>query len=128
MYPPPGPSRRPLGVDGGMALYFAEKNGLLQMINTLSGKRKLFAEAILKGEAPHSAAIQAGYSERSSYQSASRLLKEPDITKAIRQAFAAKETTLNQLDEARILALTTRDATACVRAIELEAKIHGVIE
>ncbi len=98
------------------------------MINTLSGKRKLFILAILKGEAPHLAAIQAGYSERSSYQSASRLLKEPEIAEAIRHAFSAKVTTLSQLDEARTLALTTKDATACVRAIELEAKIHGVIE
>jgi phage terminase small subunit len=98
------------------------------MTTLLSGKRKLFTQAILQGTAPHAAAISAGYSERSSYQSASRLLKEPEIARAIRNAVAAKETTLNQLDEARILALTTRDAMACVRAIELEAKIHGVIE
>jgi phage terminase small subunit len=97
------------------------------MIDTLSGKRRVFVTAILDGMAPHTAAISAGYSEHSAYQSASRLLKEPEITQAIRHAFAAKETTLTQLEEARILALTTKDATACVRAIELEAKIHGVI-
>jgi len=97
------------------------------MLDTLNGKRKTFVAAILEGKAPHQAAINAGYSERSSYQTASRLLKEYEITQAIRQAFAAKETTLSQLEEARILALTTKDATACVRAIELEAKIHGVI-
>lgn len=97
------------------------------MTDTLTGKRKLFVRAILNGEAPHAASIIAGYSERSAYQSASRLLKEPEIAQAIRHAFAAKETTLTQLEEARILALTTKDATACVWAIELEAKIHGVI-
>ena len=97
------------------------------MLDTLSGKRKTFVAAILEGKAPHQAAINAGYSERSSYQTASRLLKEHEITQAIRKAFAAKETTLTQLEEARILALTTKDATACIRAIELEAKIHGVI-
>jgi hypothetical protein len=56
------------------------------------------------------------------------LLKEPEVSQAIRRALAAKETTLTQLEEARILAMTTKNATACVRAIELEAKIHGVIE
>ena len=98
------------------------------MLDTLNGKRKTFAAAILEGEAPHKAAIEAGYSERSSYQTASRLLKEPEIFQAIRNAFVAKETTLTQLEEARILAMTTKNATACVRATELEAKIHGVIE
>ncbi len=97
------------------------------MLNTLTGKRKQFVASILNGEAPHSAAVIAGYSQNSAYQASSRLLKEPEIAKAIRHAFAAKETTLSQLEEARILALTTKDATACVRAIELEAKIHGVI-
>ena len=97
------------------------------MLDTLSGKRKAFTQAILEGKAPHQAAIQAGYSERSAYQTASRLLKEPEVSQAIRKSFAAKETTLSQLEEARILALTTKNATACVRAIELEAKIHGVI-
>jgi phage terminase small subunit len=93
----------------------------------LSGKRKEFVQGILNGGQPHLAAINAGYTERSAYQTASRLLKEPDIANAIRQAITTKETTLTQLEEARILALTTKDATACVRAIELEAKIQGVI-
>jgi len=112
----------------GLALFRGEKLEFLdKMLVTLSGKRKDFVQAILEGESPHLAAVNAGYSERSAYQCASRLLKEPEIAQAIRQAFAAKETTLTQLEEARILALTTKDATACVRAIELEAKIHGVI-
>ncbi len=111
-----------------MALYFAENFGILKMFDTLTGKRRNFVAAILDGEAPHAAAVIAGYSERSAYQSASRLLKEPEITHAIRAAISAKKQTLDQLEEARLLALTTKDATACVRAIELEAKIHGVIE
>ena len=98
------------------------------MLDTLNGKRKTFVAAILEGNAPHQAAIEAGYSERSSYQTASRLLKEPEISQAIHRAFAAKETTLSQLEEARILAMTTKNATACVRAIELEAQLRGVIE
>ena len=98
------------------------------MLDTLHGKRKIFVEAILDGKAPHAAAIFAGYSERSSYQTASRLLKEPDIAQTIRRAVTDKQTTLTRLDEARILAMTTKDATACVRAIELEAKIQGVLE
>jgi len=93
----------------------------------LNGKRKTFVASILEGEAPHRAAVQAGYSKRSSYQTASRLLKVPEVAQAVRSAFAAKETTLTQLEEARTLAMTTKNATACVRAIELEAKIQGVI-
>ncbi len=97
------------------------------MLITLSGKRKNFVQAILSGEAPHVAAVIAGYSAKTAYQASSRLLKEPEIAQAIRRAVAAKETTLSHVEEARLLALTTKDATACVRAIELEAIIHGVI-
>lgn len=46
---------------------------------TLSPRHQIFADAILRGSSQTDAAIEAGYSERSAYNQANRLMKNDEV-------------------------------------------------
>lgn len=58
----------------------------------LTGKKKLFADAKLRGLTNKEAAVAAGYSEATAAQAGSRLAKDKDVIAALERTGEAKDT------------------------------------
>lgn len=100
---------------------------------TMSPQQQTFInEYILTGNATQ-AAITAGYSEKTAQVQASRLLKHADIKQAIEQAQNEQQQRhnltvdhlLEQLENARLLAMETGKVSAAVAAIMGKARLLG---
>ncbi|AGW94609.1 hypothetical protein N234_31675 [Ralstonia pickettii DTP0602] len=51
----------------------------------LTGKKRLFADAVIAGKSNRDAAIAAGYSPKTASASGSRLVKDPDVAKYLKE-------------------------------------------
>jgi phage terminase small subunit len=100
----------------------------------LTHKQAKFVEAMMKHGNGTKAAIEAGYSPKG--QRAGKLLREsPAVRKAmaeIRQSVVDKgkynlEIAMNEADEAIKFSKETENANAYVKALELKAKLNGLL-
>lgn len=99
-------------------------------------RKQLFVAKYLELGDGAKAAREAGYAAESAKGVAWRLLrKDPDVIRAVeegRQALQLRnqvnvDTMIVQFDEDRQFAVRTENATACVRASELKAKLAGLL-
>ena len=97
-------------------------------LTRLKGRRAPFVRAILAGATPVSAVIEAGYTAKWAKSTASRLLNsDPAVIAAIAAAKAVRTEALAQAEEVRRLAVQSGNADAAYRAVELKARMAGII-
>jgi phage terminase small subunit len=102
---------------------------------TLTAKQQRFVAEYLVDQNATQAAIRAGYSKKTAGQVGFENLKKPEIAEAIakRQAKVAKkaevtlESLLNELEEARSLAIKEKQTSAAVSATMGKAKLTGLL-
>lgn len=99
-------------------------------------RRRAFVDRFLACNVGADAARAAGYSEKSAKGAAYRLLKEKEIQEVIaecRRIMAQNcgynvEAAMAEFEEAIAFAKATKNATAYVRALELKAKLSGLLD
>jgi phage terminase small subunit len=102
---------------------------------TLTAKQQRFVAEYLVDQNATQAAIRAGYSKKTAGQVGFENLKKPELAEAIakRQAKDAKEaevtheSLLNELEEARSLAIKEKQTSAAVSATMGKANLTGLL-
>lgn len=103
---------------------------------SLTEKQQIFvAEYVKTGNASLSARA-AGYSLKTAYSQGARLLKYPEIateikkhrTQAVKKAKVTLEETIDELNQALALAMSTVKPSAAVSAIMAKAKLAGLLD
>ncbi len=105
-------------------------------VNSLNPKQAVFVAEYLKDSNGSRAAIAAGYSKHSASQVAYRLLNlSPAVMEAVKEARAiamrkceySAEVAMREAEEAIEFAKETKNANALVKAVELRARLNGLI-
>lgn len=98
--------------------------------------KQAFVDAYVKTRVGTTAACSAGLTKKSALSSGSRLKKDPEVAKAINDAEKLSPTAaaynlekaMVEAEEAKQFAEQTSNANAYVKAIELKAKLAGLLE
>ena len=104
-------------------------------MNGLDIRRATFVRHFCSGKSAAESARLAGYAEAYCRNASERLLKQPAVKQAIDRARARlREATeydqraaMQELDETIAFARETGNATAMARAVELKAKLNGLL-
>lgn len=106
-----------------------------EIADRLDPKRIKFVHGLAAGKNQRQAAIDAGFSEKSASVRAHKLMKEEavrDALNAIRQDWATDAkydlgAAMREIDDGIKFSRETKNATAMVKAIELRAKMSGLL-
>ena len=117
--------------------YFVLGDGVVTEVAAthLNGRQELFAQEYAATGKGTQSAISAGYSAKTAYATASRLLRNVKVgarvkelqSKAAVRAEVTMESVTRQLDEDRALAHMQCQASAAVSATMSKAKLYGLI-
>jgi hypothetical protein len=105
------------------------------MTEPLNDRQQRFVFEIIRGSTATAAAIAAGYRPRSATSAGSRLLAEPGVRAAIdagqaeiaREVSVSTKTLLAEAEAARALAERVENASAMIAAVQLKARLTGLI-
>ena len=100
----------------------------------LSDRQRRLAELIVEGHSLKSAYKLAGYDGVTGVYSPSSIVNSPDFKfyifhlreRAVERTLQSIEMLVHQLDDARLLALVSRDAGGVVQAVMAKAKLLGI--
>jgi phage terminase small subunit len=93
----------------------------------LNNKRTAFVAAVASGADPVAATRDAGYARKNSRRTARRLMNTAAVRAAIAEAGSEKQALLEDLDNAKQMAISTNDAAALVEAIRLRCVLQGLL-
>ncbi len=102
----------------------------------LTPRQKRFCQAYMTSPTAKEAVIEAGYSSKGATVTATKLIKRPEVKEHIAklEADAAERNNIDQDELVTRLRTTYKNAeeagqfTACNRAVELEAKMAGLLK
>lgn len=106
------------------------------MAKSLTLRQSRFITAYLSGQNATQAAITAGFAPKGAHTRGRELLNENDIVKAAIADEQAKlrrdmnygtEKAMEELDKAIALAVSSKNATAYARCVELKSKLMGLM-
>jgi hypothetical protein len=106
------------------------------MANKITFRQMKYAASVAGGASPREAAIEAGYSAKAARTQGYKLLKDPkvqaylsELRKSIRESAGyGVEQAMAELDECMKFSVSTKNATALARCVELRAKLHGLMD
>lgn len=102
-------------------------------------KHEHFAQLVATGETPPRAYVLVGYSEQGAAQSANRLLRNADIAARVAEIRSNVNervvekiaydvcAAMSEAEQARALAMDAKNPRAAVAAVELKAKLNGLL-
>jgi hypothetical protein len=106
------------------------------MANKITFRQMAFTASVAGGASPRDAAIEAGYSAKAARTQGYKLLKDPkvqaylsELRKSIQEAAPyGVDQAMAELDECMKFSVSTKNATAYARCVELKAKLHGLMD
>ena len=106
------------------------------MANKITFRQMKFTASIAGGASPREAAIEAGYSAKAARTQGYKLLKDLKVQAylaELRQSIQKSapygvEQAMAELDECMKFSVSTKNATAYARCVELKAKLHGLMD
>ena len=106
------------------------------MANKITFRQMKFTASVAGGASPREAAIEAGYSAKAARTQGYKLLKDTkvqaylaELRKTIQEAAPyGVDQAMVELDECMKFSVSTKNATAYARCVELKAKLHGLMD